>query len=507
MTIKEIEKQLKTAENADILQDGTSEWWALLPRIPFPELPERYKKEVRKRFTVEDVHAFLIECYTPADFEKTVLQMTEEQKNILPFPPEEYISFATVTKDIPANTLKKLIIKARNSAIYTIEAKDEPRLYGNHAREAFERILDEYEKSSGIQPTGKKSRRTIQKDNPKAEDLSKLVSAGYYQLVISDNKYKHALTPQKNKTAYIAVIDPKAFDGLTIQDGYLRLDDEIMGRFGQCIKGKYEDISEIDLPLLIQCYTAAFKALHSSDSHTITVYQPQFFKEMGIDTHGSKSADIMKKITAFRDLWGYLATATDKSLVKVFDLIEINEKNQTMTFAAPYMIRIWEKLDAKNHIERNSKKGELISYDRPYHNSLVHSTIANERNKTAVELVYLITSGLLLRGFIPDGKTYNRKQIKNIPQGTITYSVTFRTLLKNAPLLRNRIDSYSSISDKNRALRRAFEKAYSLLETKTDAQQYFCNLQWQTFIPTMTTLDAVLTFTHEGKDGKYKRHI
>ena len=505
MTIKEIDEQLEIAANADILRDGTSQYWNLLPRVPFPELPDRYKKEVRKRFTVEDIHAFLIECYTPVDFEETVLSMTEEQKSSLPFPPEEYISFATITKGIPANILKKLIIRTRSSAIYTIERKDEPMIYGNHAVEAFERALEEYEKSNGIQLAGKKSRRTIQKDNPKAEDLSKLVSAGYYQLVISDDKYKHALTPQKNKTAFIAVIDPKAFDGLTIQDGYLRLDDEIMGRFGQYIKGKYEDISEIDLPLLIQCYTAAFKALHSSDSHTITVYQPQFFKEMGIDRHGSKSADIMKKITAFRDLWGYLAT--DNTLVKVFDLIEINEKNQTMTFAAPYMIRIWEKLDAKNHIERNSKKGELISYDRPYHNSLVHSTIANERNKTAVELVYLMTSGLLQRGFIPDGKTYNRKQIKNIPQGIITYSVTFRTLLKNAPLLRNRIDSYSSISDKNRALRRAFEKAYSLLETKTDAQQYFCNLQWQTFIPTMTTLDAVLTFTHEGKDGKYKRHI
>ena len=110
MTIKEIDEQLEIAANADILRDGTSQYWNLLPRVPFPELPDRYKKEVRKRFTVEDIHAFLIECYTPVDFEETVLSMTEEQKSSLPFPPEEYISFATITKGIPANILKKLII-------------------------------------------------------------------------------------------------------------------------------------------------------------------------------------------------------------------------------------------------------------------------------------------------------------------------------------------------------------------------------------------------------------
>lgn len=499
MTIKEIEKQLKTAENADILQDGTSEWWDLLPRIPFPELPERYKKEVRKRFTVEDVHAFLIECYTPADFEKTVLQMTEEQKNILPFPPEEYISFVTVTKDIPANTLKKLIIKARNSAIYTIEAKDEPRLYGNHAREAFERILDEYEKSSGIQPAGKKSRRTIQKDNPKAEELSKLVSAGYYQINISDKKYRFALTPKRNNTAYILLIEPQAFEGLPLENGFVQLNDENMERFTNNIRGKYEDIKEIDLPLLVQFYTAAVKSAQSSDDYTITVYQPQFFKEMGIDTHGSKSADIMKKIAVFQNLWGYLGAYN--SLGQVFALIYIDGQKQTMTFAVPYMKKIIQILDAKNHIERQTKKKELISYTKPYHNMLCHSTLASERNKAAVELVYLLTSGLLARGYIPDGETYHKKKASNAD--IITYDQTFRALINNAPLLKAKIDNIGSVTNKNKALKNAFLKAYELIDTQTDAPLFFCDLQYNKDIPKITTLDRVITFTHTGRNGNY----
>ena len=500
MKISEIKAQLKVAAAAPIEKNGTSEWWNLLPRIPFPDLPNRYKQLVRERFTADNIRAFLIECYSSPDFEKAVASMTTAEREILPQPADSYVSFETMAADIPENVLEKLIIKARNSAIYTIEELDKPMLYGDHACAAFETALDEYRAASST-PAEKKTRRTVQK----AAELSKFVSAGYYQTIISDDKYKHALTTQKNKTAYIAVIDPAAFDGLTIVDGFLRLDNDTMGKIKRYTRGKYEDISEIDLPLLVQCYTAAFKSVHSYGEHTVTVYTPQFFKEMGIDTHGEKSADMMRKIAAFSDLWGFLGH--DGTMGKVFDLIFIDPNKQTMTFAAPYMMRIWEKLDEKNHIERQTKKGELISYDRPYHNSLVHSTIASERNKPAVELVYLMTSGILQRGFIPDGRTYNRKQTKNVPQGIVTYSITFRTLLNNAPLLRSRIATYSSVADKNRALRRAFEKAYTLLETKTDAQKYFCNLKWNSFIPTMTTLDSVLTFTHEGKDGTYKRHI
>lgn len=489
MTIKEIKTQLKTAQAAP-MTNGTSERWNLLPRIPFPELPDKYKQLIRERFTADNIRDFLIGCYSSPDFE-------------------------TMTADIPEKMLDKIIIKARNRAIYTIESTTirkhdgdswteeevcEPMLYGDHACAAFEQCLDEY-RAEHSKPTEKKTRRTVQK----AAELSKFVSAGYYQTIISDDQYKHALTTQKNKTAYIAVIDPAAFDGLTIEKGFVRLDNDTMGKIKRYARGKYEDISEIDFPLLVQCYTAAFKSVHSYGEHTVTVYTPQFFKEMGIDTHGEKSADMMRKIAAFSDLWGFLGN--DGTMGKVFDLILIDPEKQTMTFAAPYMMRIWEKLDKKNHIERQTKKGELISYDRPYHNSLVHSTIVSERNKPAVELVSLMTSGILRRGFPPDGSTYHKKKTKNVSQEIITYSVTFRTLLNNAPLLRSRIATYSSIADKNRALRRAFEKAYELLETKTDAQQYFCNLKWNNYIPTMTTLDAVLTFTHTGRNGAYKRHI
>ena len=157
MKISEIKAQLKVAAAAPIEKDGTSKWWNLLPRIPFPELPNRYKQLVRERFTAGNIRAFLIECYSSPDFEKAVASMTTDEREILPLPADSYISFETMTADIPDNMLDKIIIKARNSAIYTIEALDEPMLYGDHACAAFETALDEY-RAANSKPAEKKTR-------------------------------------------------------------------------------------------------------------------------------------------------------------------------------------------------------------------------------------------------------------------------------------------------------------------------------------------------------------
>ena len=175
-----------------------------------------------------------------------------------------------------------------------------------------------------------------------------------------------------------------------------------------------------------------------------------------------------------------------------------------MTFAVPYIMELYELLGDKNHVEKKTRKGELIDYKQPYHNTLVHSSIAKERNKTAVELVYLITTGLLQRGYTPDIQTYRKKDAKTQYPERITYSIKFRTLINDAPLLRGRIQSYNSATDKNKALRRAFDKAYQLLKKKTDAGEWFVNLQYSNIIPTMSTLDDELTFTHDGRNGDYK---
>lgn len=504
MTIKQIEEQLKKAYAAPIEEDGTSQMWNLLPRVPFPELPAKYKSMVREQFTINRIREFLVECNCYPDFDKTGSRVGIAGIDMPINPPqpvdEDTLNDAKIT-DIPELANDKIIIRTRSIATYTIESSDEIVLYGNHAIVAFTTAVSNYRYRATNKNDDCKTRHTMREVD--SETAKNLVLAGHYQTIISDKDYRHALTMKKNPNAYMVQMREMPFADLVMQEGgILQIDQETRMTLKQYINGRYENTNEIDLPLLNHCYTAVIKSLQSYGTHTVTVYQPQFFKAMGIDIHGGKSADMIQKITSFKNLWGYMPR--EGILAKVFDLAEINVSDQTMTFTCPYMARLLEKLDKKNHVEKTTKAGVLIDYENPYFTTLVHSTIASERNKPAVELVYLIITGLASRGSVPDSKTYSKRQMVNVSLETVTYSVTFRTLLKDAPLLSERIKSYDKKSDKDKALKRAFEKSYQLLDTKTDASIYYRNLTINRIIPTMNTLDLFLTITHTGIDGTYK---
>lgn len=503
MTIKEIEAALTAAEmdfqNTRTLPDGkynadaAGKYWDSLPRITYDELPDSLKKKVRDRFTADTIRQFLIECYPEHD--------TPQADGTIA------TGYVTLTADIPKKDMKKLFIRTRNTAVYTIEAQErddrgrfilEPSLYGNNACDAFEQSIDEYHSKQPIVRKGKK-KSTI----ARAKEAGQIVSVGYYQRHISDKNYMHALTAQKNKTAYIAIIKSGALDKLHIdQNGIVTFDEQFAGVLKQSGKGKYTDIAEIDFPLLIQCYTAAFEAAQKFNSHTVTVYLPEFLRRMNIKTGNGNTRNPLEDIKKFDDLWGIMEN--EGTAAKVFSVIEINQSNQTLTFAVPYIMRLLEQLELTNKVEKTTKKGEVISYNKPFDNQLIHSAIVSERNKTAVEIVTVLIARMFQRGFVPDVKTYNKKNIQNVPNDEISYHDKFRAILNDCPLLRARVNSYKTDSDKNKALRRAFDKAYKLIHTRTDAEKYFCNLEYSTMIPTMTTLDRDWTFTHTGRNGKYK---
>ncbi len=485
---KQIDELMKQREGED-MQQYADRIHEDAPRMPYAELPYTLQQAVRERFTPDRLEAFLRELYVTKDFEDALKTMTQAEKDKLPSPAENYKSFETITAGINPDDLLSVLRQTRNIAIYTVEYEGEqlaPVLYGNFATQAFESVLNK----KGIAP------------RPKAATL---VSAGFYQKVISDKQYQHALTTKKNPSAYIALMIPDFFESLDFKDGYMTFNKETESIIKKYSKGKYEDLKELDLPLLQQIYTASANAHLKHDENTITVSIPAFFREMNIDTHSGKASDFMRKLMSFQNCIGIMQDTQE--VLSLFVLIRTDLQKQEMTFAVPYMIRLLDLLEKKNHIARSTKKGELIDYEQPYHNTLVHSAIASERNKPAVELVYLMTTGLLQRGNVPDAETYRRSGTKASNLDRITYSVKFKTLLNDAPILRGRIHDYSTQADKNRALKRAFEKAYQLITSKTDAALYFKNLHFQAVIPTMTTLEGVLTFTHEGRNTDYKPHL
>ena len=185
MKLSEIKKQMEVAAAAPINSDGTSEYWDLLPRCHYGELPASLQKIARQRFTIDNLRDFLQECYTGEEW-------------------------ASIIADITPDDLAKTLLRTRNTAIYTIESENgdlSPMLYGDHAITAFEAVINENE-NAPVNKKGKKARISANK----AARGGQLVSAGYYQISISDKKYKHALTTKQNKSAYIAVITPDFFE-------------------------------------------------------------------------------------------------------------------------------------------------------------------------------------------------------------------------------------------------------------------------------------------------------
>jgi len=484
MKLQEIKNRLEDLAQMRIgetYDDYAQRRWDDLPRMPFKKLPVSLQKDVRERFMPESILEFLQTCYAP------------------------HVPFETLTEGIPEDDIYMLAVRTRNTAVYTVEYESPKQpaamLYGNHALEAFEKAVDEYRENQKEKQERKKAKEQGLKPQQR-QRASNLVSAGIYQYVISDKTYQYGLSTQQNQHAYIALMKPEFFKRLDFANGVLTFDQEIAGIVKQYKLGKYTDIQDLDLPLLTQFYTAAAKSNVRHDAFTITVSIPLFFREMGIEMSKGNAPDIMAKLHSFEHCVGIMPGM--QTISKLFVILDMDMKNQTMTFAVPYIMRLLETLDEKNHIEKTTKQGKLIDYRKPYHNTLVHSNIAKERNKTAVELVYAITNGLLQRGYTPDCKTYRKRDAVTKYPNRITYSVKFTTLINDTPLLRGRIQSYEDTANKNNALRRAFEKAYQLLEEKTDAKEWFINLKYNAIIPTMATLDNELIFTHEGRNGDYK---
>ena len=511
MTLAEIRSILRDnsiERSGETIDEYSQRIWNNAPRIPYKELPLSLQRDVRARFTPANLQAFLRECYTK-------------------------LSFESMTADIEQETFEKLLIRTRNAAVYTIEAEGAqqradgteeiliaPMMYGDFAVSAFETVMEEYrakkqqeeekkrkkEESPESTEAERAAERAAKKaaQEAKAQAAKSYVSAGYYQAIISDKDYKHAMTTQRNNTAYIAMMTPEFFQQITFENGTMTYKDEFVGTIKAYRKGTYTDIRELDMPLLWNFYTAAWRAHIRHDTYTITVSMTQFFREAGIEISKGNSQDVMQKLHTFENCVGILPGL--KTVSKLFTIIQIDWQNQTITIAIPYILKLFEILDSKNKFERKTKQGALYDFERPYHNMLVYSSIASERNKTAVEIVYIITNGLLQRGFTPDIRTYRRKDAKTEYPDRITYSPSFRTIIHDAPILRGRINSYATVQDKNKAIRRAFEKAYELIDKKTDASKYFCKLNINRVIPTMQTLDDKLYITHEGRNGDYRPH-
>lgn len=330
------------------------------------------------------------------------------------------------------------------------------------------------------------------------KDIAALSTSGRRQLSITNKKYQDALLPKPNKVAYVEIFDGSLFDNLRFdKNGMLEIGPGIEQRLSQAAQ-QGGNLEKYSVSLISQIYTAVFRARVAVTDQTVTIHIPTFCKEMGMDIQSGKANDIFAKLRVFENCMGVL---DGKKYYALLQIIEIDQEANTLTFAAPYIINLMKRIAAEPAAQ---KKGKNYEYIIPGYSWLIHSAIVSERNEPAKHIVNYLIQGLTQRGDLPDGQLRQRRRISDSGNGQVTFSVTFKTILEHAPILRNRLAT-GTTADKNKKLKRAFLGAYELLQKRTDAYKYYKDLDVPRIFPTVTTLDRKLTITHLGRNPDYKR--
>lgn len=494
LKLSEIKERLDTLakqQPGESIAEYSQRTWDELPRIPYKDLPASLQKAVRESYTAEQIQAALIINFIRGGITN----------------PSSYTAGYTESmKDIPQSDHNKIMIATRNNAIYTIEGKAdglEPVLYANYLFEAFEQTIEEYKgkPTRTDEQDGKKRTVFTRTSMQKAGSTANVMPIGRYQRIPSDKDYQYALTGRVNKHAFIAYLGDDFFEKININRDDFIYDEKskkliTLYQKSFAKQGKTYPLMEIDFPLLVQHFTQAFESKTAYDANTVTVYTPQFFRRMGVDP-----ALAMQEIYKFRNLWGILPQ--QQKILSVFTLIGIDNQNNTMTFACPYFMELFDIIPESNHVEKKTKQG-VIEYDKPSWNVLCHTDIVKRKNKPAVELVYLVTGGLLQRGSKIDSKTYRSKGREYKDSCSITYDISFSSLINDTVLLKDKIKKAKNPTS---VIQRAFKGFYKLLQENTDANDYFCNLKVNEIIPGKNSLDERLVITFTGINGDYsKKH-
>jgi hypothetical protein len=214
--------------------------------------------------------------------------------------------------------------------------------------------------------------------------------------------------------------------------------------------------------------------------------------------------------------------------------LEYDKKSNSIIFGSPYMNKILRTLQEVNTVA--PKKD--THYIKPHYSFLVHGSIANERNKPAIEIVNSFITLLHQRGTAKQQKeelTSDKieKTVKKAIQeefnpaacspnddiaaeSRTTMHKRISSIIEEIPLLTETlekpiIDKVTNMpkpqtaKNKNKILKRAFVGAYNLLKTKTDVYKYYNDLKITEIIPTVSTIDQTIEISHVGLNENYKK--
>ena len=427
--------------------------------------------------------------------------------------PQDTDTSVEVTKDddsTPSKTTKKEEKTER-------KRKPEPASkLSQETDEADETTNDDDNSSSMVakeEETTEKKRRGTYRTKAKAGKIDKMPD---YLPVITHKDYLSALTINKDSTTHLLLLPDSS--KLEYEDKTLYLDGKIVN-YDELTKLSTEDgIEKFNSPLLAELFGVILYKFFADDSkkdckdEVFTVYYPdlasQFRKSKAkkkktdedvsdtkkqkdvsvtnSDWKSESAAVLNNNMALFERMAGIINAGTpDQFILPLLTDYGYDPVSNTFHFKSPYMTKLISEIH-KTSIKKDKKGKPIIKNGKlqmsPAYSFLVNREIARERNKKAIEIVIIIIA-LIERagGFKPHIRA------KNIIE---------RTCLLNHSLIGQ------NTSNKNLLLKRAFSKAWELLDTKTALKNVYTDIQFPKTenIPTSSKLDKVFEFPHKGKN-------
>ena len=327
--------------------------------------------------------------------------------------------------------------------------------------------------------------------------------------------YEHSLSFHQEGKAYMQHLMINT-DGLKFENGEMFFDGALEPISTVELKNMStkKGIEKIDIPLLSFYYSVILtkyqerlkrgESLGDITSQLTTVYAPDLARAIGIiptgedgGLHRTDILKIMDKMSVFHSIIGILHITRngkpDKSYFPVLNFEGYDSEKNTISFYSPYLIYVVRKifseareLDKKGNPKLNRKGFPRLT---PHHSFLIKSTIVKERNKAAVDNVRIIVQVIEQTG------------------SEWTPHIKASTIIERNELLKLRL---SKSANPLQLLSRVFKKTWELLRTQTTLLDTYDSIILPDpndvkNIPTLSNLDIVFNFPHNGKRGKREK--
>lgn len=504
VTLEDIQLLIEDAHKAPINENGSSDMWDMLPRIPYKYLPDELK-QVADKITVELAKKFLYECYPVGHFDKEAADPQLIQQAL------HNARYLVESTDLtpPEKTCNANVDKA----IY--DGWQPVSLIGSDLVEAWEKTIKGKTAKKSAEKKSMSANARLAIARGLAEERGAIITTDGHVSSFSSDLFVNAFTSKNIYKLPDGTDKNKVFDNNGLLNTLAQPTDEL------------QSLEEIHTAFLMTA--CEYVRLTEDDgSHTFKMYLPGLdldgrthSKERSKNTPAVRSEariNYIKNAAApFDPLVGYTPNG---SFYRVLALLEYDAESETATFAAPYIFKI----------------KEMAEDERPHHsayNKLFHADIINEPNKAAVELANRLLNGVLRLGNTPDVQRNKKRFMREherqislfdnedmaamgVDNKKITYRIKYTSLLEDCPQLTHILqeildsDSKTKYQAYNSKLKQTFEQAYRIIMEKSDAPTYYEKFTLpgkydkkgkllKYITPTKSTLNSTLIIKHYGK--------